>query len=99
MSDLFDEDWFWNQFKRYGTVSKGVQIHYGDEVVVKSNYRDGAWEKMVYLYTDTRLGVHVCVKFLHGRYMWKEQYKCLLPATTGALMIVGKSRYHMHTKA
>lgn len=99
VSDLFDEDCFWNQFKRYGTVSKGVQIHYGDEVVVKSNYRDGAWEKMVYLYTDTSLGVHVCVKFLHGRYMWKEQYKCLLPATTGALMIVGKSSYHLHTKA
>ena len=99
VSDIFDEDCFWNQFKRYGTVSKGVQIHYGDEVVVKSNYRDGAWEKMVYLYTDTRLGAHVCVKFLHGRYMWKEKYKCLLPSTTGALMIVGKSRYHLHTKA
>lgn len=99
MTDQFDDKHFWNQFKRYGTVSKGVQIHYGDEVVVKSNYRDGAWEKMVYLYTDTRRGVHVCVKFLHGRYMWKEQYKCLLPSTTGALMIVGKSSYHLHTKA
>ena len=61
--------------------------------------REDVWEKVVYLYTDTRLGVHVCVKFLHGRYMWKEQYKCLLPATTGALMIVGKSSYHLHTKA
>lgn len=99
VSDLFDEDCFWNQFKRYGAVSKGVQIHYGDEVVVKSNYRYGAWEKMVYLYTDTRLGVHVCVKSLHGRYLWKKQYKCLLPATTGALMIVGKSSYHLHTNA
>ena len=99
VTDQFDEKHFWERFEVYGTKSKGVQIHHGDEVVVKSSFRDGAWEKMVYLYTDTRLGVHVCVKFLHGRYMWKEQYKCLLPATTGALMIVGKSSYHLHTKA
>lgn len=99
VSDLFDEDCFWNQFKRYGAVSKGVQIRYGDEVVVKSNYRYGAWVKMVYLYTDTRLGVHVCVKSLHGRYLWKKQYKCLLPATTGALMIVGKYQYWLERQA
>lgn len=99
VSDLFDEDYFWNQFKRYGVVSKGVQIHYGDEVVVKTDSRYGAWEKMIYLYTDTRLGVHVCVKSLRKPYLWKKQFKHILPATTGALMIVGKTGYHLHTKA
>lgn len=98
VSDLFDEDYFWNQFKRYGVVSKGVQIHYGDEVVVKTDSRYGAWEKMVYLYTDTRLGVHVCVKSLHKPYLWKKLYKHILPATTGALMIVGKTNYYLKSR-
>lgn len=99
VTDQFDEDCFWNQFKRYGTVVKGVQIHHGDEVVVKSDYRYGAWTKMIYLYTDTRLGGHVCVKSLREKYPRKMQYEYILPATTGALSIVGKTGYYLRAKA
>lgn len=97
LTESFDENRFWGQFKRYGVVSKGVQIHYGDEVVVKYGMTFGAWTKMVYLYTDTRLGVHVCTESLHSRN--KLAYKCILPATTGALEIVGIHNYYLHAKA
>lgn len=94
VSDQFDEKCFWNQFKVYGTKSKGVQIHHGDEVVVKSSFRYGSWEKMIYLYTDKRLGVHVCCRRL-GKYPCKSNYQYILPATTAALSIVGKSNYYL----
>ena len=94
MTDQFDYKYFWEQFKVYGTTSKGVQIHYGDEVVVKDNRRWGAWKKMIYLYTDNRLGVHVCCRRL-GKYPLKEYFKCILPATTAALAIVGKGDYNL----
>lgn len=94
LTEQFDYKYFWEQFKVYGTKSKGVQIHYGDEVVVKSNYRYGAWQKMIYLYTDNRLGAHVCCRCL-DQYPLKEHFKCILPATTGALAIVGKTDYYL----
>lgn len=94
VSDQFDEKCFWEQFKVYGTKSKGVQIHHGDEVVVKSSFRFGSWKKMIYLYTDKRLGVHVCCRRF-GKYPCKNNYQCILPATTAALAIVGKSNYYL----
>jgi hypothetical protein len=94
VSDQFDEKCFWEQFKVYGTKSKGVQIHHGDEVVVKSNFRFGSWKKMIYLYTDKRLGVHVCCRRF-GKYPCKNNYQCILPATTAALAIVGKNNYYL----
>lgn len=94
VSDQFDEKCFWEQFKVYGTKSKGVQIHHGDEVVVKSSFRYGSWEKMIYLYTDKRLGVHVCCRRF-GKYPCKNNYQCILPATTAALSIVGKGNYYL----
>lgn len=94
MTDLFDYEYFWEQFKVYGTKSKGVQIHHGDEVVVKHNRRWGVWKKMIYLYTDNRLGVHVCCRRL-GKYPLKVNFKCILPATTAALAIVGKGDYNL----
>ena len=94
LTDQFDHKFFWEQFKVYGTKSKGVQIHHGDEVVVKYSQRSGIWQKMIYLYTDNRLGVHVCCRRL-GKYPLKEYFKCILPATTGALAIVGKGDYNL----
>lgn len=94
LTDQFDEKCFWEQFKVYGTKSKGVQIHHGDEVVVKSSFRYGSWEKMIYLYTDKRLGVRVCCRRL-GKYPCKRNYQHILPATTAALSIVGKSNYFL----
>ena len=94
LTDQFDEKCFWEQFKVYGTKSKGVQIHHGDEVVVKSSFRYGSWEKRIYLYTDKRLGVHVCCRRL-GKYPCKRNYQYILPATTAALSIVGKNNYYL----
>lgn len=71
-----------------------MQIHHGDEVVVKSSFRYGSWEKMIYLYTDKRLGVHVCCRRL-GKYPCKRNYQYILPATTAALSIVGKNNYYL----
>lgn len=81
VTNYFSYDTFWNQFKVYGIKSRGVQIHYGDEVVVKYSQSWGVWKKMIYLYTDRRLGVHVCCSRLGG-YSSKEHFKCILPATT-----------------
>ena len=94
VTDQFDYKYFWEQFKVYGTKSKGVQIHHGDEVVVKSSFRYGSWEKRIYLYTDKRLGVHVCCRRL-GKYPCKRNYQYILPATTAALAIVGKGDYNL----
>ena len=94
VTEQFDEKCFWEQFKVYGTKSKGVQIHHGDEVVVKSSFRYGSWEKRIYLYTDKRLGVHVCFRRL-GKYPCKSNYQYILPATTAALSIVGKGNYYL----
>lgn len=94
LTDQFDYKYFWEQFKVYGTKSKGVQIHHGDEVVVKDNRRWGLWKKMIYLYTDNRLGVHVCCRRL-GKSPLKVNFKCILPATTAALAIVGKGDYNL----
>ena len=94
VTEQFDEKCFWEQFKVYGTKSKGVQIHHGDEVVVKSSFRYGSWEKRIYLYTDMRLGVHVCCRRL-GKYPCKSNYQYILPATTAALSIVGKNNYYL----
>lgn len=94
VTDQFDYKYFWEQFKVYGTKSKGVQIRHGDEVVVKDNRLWGVWKKMIYLYTDNRLGVHVCCRRL-GKYPLKVNFKCILPATTAALAIVGKGDYNL----
>lgn len=99
----FDTKWFWDQFKSYGTESKGVQIRYGDEVVVKYGLLRGEWKKMIYLYTDNRLGVHVCTDSLarrdfHGKF-YTQKFSHILPATTGALSIIGKKQYGYHVFA
>ncbi len=99
ISDQFNYKTFWNQFRRYMVMSKGVQIHHGDTVVVKRNMRCGAWEKMIYLYTDTRMGTHVCVKSLHGDHLYKKEYRHILPATTGAIALIGKRNFHLHMDA
>ena len=98
VSELFNEKIFWEQFKQYVIKRNGIYIHHGDEVVVKHSWRFGAWEKMVYLYTDTRLGVHVCTRSIHSKCIWKKNFKEILPATTGALAIVGKYEYHLKSR-
>ena len=98
VSYLFSYDAFWNQFKKYGTIKNGVQIHHGDVVVAKCSNNFGQWEKVIYLYTDNRLGVYVCAESL-SRNSIKKHYHLLLPANTGALSIVGEVDYRFRDKA
>lgn len=98
LTDQFDEKRFWEQFKQYAIKREGIFIHHGDEVVVKNSMSWGAWERMTFLYYDTRLRVAVCTRSIHSKYIWKKQYKCILPATTGALSIVGKTNYYLKSR-
>lgn len=98
ITEQFDERRFWEQFKQYVIKRNGIYIHHGDEVVVKYSFLLGAWVKMIYLYTDTRLGVHVCTRSIHSKYIWKKNFKEILPATTGALAIVGKYEYELKSR-
>ncbi len=98
LTEQFDEKHFWEQFKQYAIKRNGIYIHHGDEVVVKHSMTWGAWEKRTFLYYDTRLGVAVCTRSIHSKYISKSEYKCILPATTGALSIVGKSNYYLKSR-
>ena len=98
LTDQFDEKRFWEQFKQYAIKREGIFIHHGDEVVVKNSMSWGAWERMTFLYYDTRLRLAVCTRSIHSKYIWKKQYKCILPATTGALSIVGKTNYYLKSR-
>lgn len=95
VTNMFDEVKFWAQFKKYGNTINGIDIHYGDEVVVKQSMSGGVWEKMIYLYTDIRLGKHVCTRSLHTKYIIKRDYGQLLPATTAYLSLVGSPFYYL----
>ncbi len=98
LTEQFDEKRFWEQFKQYAIKREGIFIRYGDEVVVKHSTNRGAWERMTFLYYDTRLRVAVCTRNIRSKYIWKKQYKCILPATTGALSIVGKTNYYLSSR-
>lgn len=98
VSELFNEKIFWEQFKQYVIKRNGIYIHHGDEVVVKVSTLCGAWQKMIFLYYDTRLRVAVCTKSIHSKYIWKRKCDVVLPATTGALSIVGKYNLNLRTR-
>ncbi len=90
VTEQFDYNKFWNQFKRYVIKRNDIYIHHGDEVVVRSSQDSGFWKKMIYLYTDTLSGLHICVNRLGEEAQYS--YRMILPATTGALANVGKWR-------
>lgn len=98
VTDLFDEKKFWLQFKQFVIKRNGIHIHHGDEVVVKTSTLYGAWQKMTFLYYDTRLRVAVCTKSIYSKYIWTRQCDVVLPATTGALSIVGKYNLNLRTR-
>jgi len=60
LSDLFDEETFWEQDKEYGIKFRsGTEIKPGDEVMYQYNRK---WYKGVYQYTKKQSGDHVCLK-------------------------------------
>ena len=56
VTDQFDEEKFWEQFKQYGVRN----IKPGDEVIARRTGRYGREVTATYLYTDTMKDVHVC---------------------------------------
>ena len=92
VTDQFDYNKFWSQFKKFVIKRNDIYIHHGDEVVVRVNrYGNYYWKKMIYLYTDIRTNTHICTPKLRSKQT--HGYKVILPATTGALSIVGDWRY------
>lgn len=89
VTDLFDYNKFWLQFKQFVIKRNGIHIHHGDVVVVKRSWKTNRWEKRTYLYTDTRTGKHVCARYLgRGKFSWEEEFQNIIPATTANLALV-----------
>lgn len=88
VTDLFDEKKFWLQFKQFVIKRNGIHIHHGDEVVVKTSTLYGAWQKMTFLYYDTRLGLAICTPNIHAKFVSKRAYPYVFPATTQNLRLV-----------
>ena len=60
LSDLFDYDTFWAQFKKYEVkFMSGAVVKSGDKVMGGYNYNQ--WNEVVFLYRDTLQEVYVCV--------------------------------------
>ena len=60
LSDLFDNDKFWAQFKKYEIkFFNGAVVKSGDKVLCGYNYNQ--WSEVVFLYRDTLQEVYVCV--------------------------------------
>jgi hypothetical protein len=89
VTDLYDDEKFWLQFKQFVIKRGSHYIHHGDEVVVRSQcYRYSPWVKMTFLYYDTRLGKAVCTPSIHAKYISKRAYPYVFPATTANLALV-----------
>jgi hypothetical protein len=90
-SETFDYHRFWTQFRVYGTVSMGVQIKHGDEVIARNKGRYSRWMKAIYQYTDKRLRAHIC----NGGPGTFNQYEVVLPVTPVTLKHIGKTKEYL----
>ena len=90
VTELYSEDKFWLQFKDFVIKRGSHYIHYGDEVVTRSQegWRRSRWIKMTFLYYDTRLGLAICTPNIHAKYVRKLAYPYVFPATTQNLRLV-----------
>ena len=90
VTDLFDYDKFWLQFKDFVIKRGSHYIHYGDEVVTRSQvpWRRSRWEKLTFLYYDSRMGVSVCTPNIHAKHIIKRECPYVFPATTQNLRLV-----------
>jgi hypothetical protein len=89
VTDLFDMNKFWLQFKQFVIKRGSHYIHHGDEVVVTTqNTKYRRWVKMTFLYYDTRLGLAICTPSLYAKYVRKHAYPYVFPATTQNLRLV-----------
>lgn len=89
VTDLFNYNKFWLQFKQFVIKRGGIHIHHGDEVVVTSqNTKYRHWIKATFLYYDTRLGLAICTPNIHAKFVSKRAYPYVFPATTQNLRLV-----------
>lgn len=89
VTELYDNEKFWLQFKDFVIKRGSHYIHHGDEVVVKlGSYKFSGWGKVTFLYYDTRLGHAVCTPSIHSKYITRKAYPYVLPATTANLALV-----------
>lgn len=80
VSDLFDIEAFFEQFKEYEVVRGGSVIaKSGDTVIAKSDrYR---FEEVEFLYKDTQSGEYICKPIGTQRYKYPRSYKMVFPNT------------------
>lgn len=77
LSDLFDYDAFWEQFKRYEVkFIDGDEIKSGETVI--GVYNGYPQEEVTFLYRDTLKKEYVCKR--NGQ-SWTTRFKKVLPAT------------------
>lgn len=89
VTDLFNYNKFWLQFKQFVIKRSGIHIHHGDEVIVTSqNTRHRHWIKSTFLYFDTRLGLAICTPNIYAKNVSKRAYPYVFPATTQNLRLV-----------
>ena len=81
LSDLFDYDKFWEQFKQY-TVKfyGGSEVNTGDIVLVEA-YR-GTWDERKFIYKDTLSGIYYCEPTENSKYRtFVKSFKRIVPNT------------------
>ena len=80
VSDLFDYDAFFEQFKRYEVkFLNGTVIKSGETVIgVYNGYHK---EEVEFLYRDTLKEVYICKPTGDAKYKFPRSYKKVLPAT------------------
>ena len=81
MSDLFNCDAFWEQFKRYTVkfIGGGVVNSY-DTVLVE--VCRGTWEERTFIYKDTQSGEYYCNPTDKSKYsLYRRSFKKIMPAT------------------
>lgn len=89
VTNQFRYEAFWLQFKVFVIKRKGIYIKHGDEVLVKFSERFYSWQKRIYLYTDSRTGMHVCAKFLYkGKFYLRENFRYIRPFTNESLALL-----------
>lgn len=88
VTELYSDDKFWLQFKKFVIKRGSHYIHHGDEVVTRSPGRYGRWIKSTFLYFDTRLGHAVCTPNIYAKFVRKHAYPYVYPATTQNLRLV-----------
>lgn len=91
VSDLFDYDAFFEQFKRYEVkFLNGTVIKSGDTAIGKiDRYR---FEEVEFLYKNTLSGEYICKPIGTQRYKYPRSYKMVFPNTEANRKLIANSK-------